>query len=87
MKNFLLRLQRNAVWACLVSGALTPLSLAPFHFWIVGIVTVAAFAIALERQSASRIFLLSWLFGVGLFGSGVSWVYVSMILCGSGSSG
>jgi apolipoprotein N-acyltransferase len=78
MNNFPAYVQRHAAWFCLVSGALTTLSLAPFNLWPASIITVAIMAIALHRQSTPNIFWLSWLFGVGFFGSGVSWIYVSI---------
>ena len=82
MKQLLPRLQAYAqqqtAWICLICGLLTPLALSPFDYWPVAIVTVAVFAAALAQQSAKKIFLLSWLFGSGFFGSGVSWVYVSI---------
>jgi len=78
MNPFLDRLQRQAVWLCLCGGALVTLSLAPFNLWLVGPLAIALLAIATHRQDARRTFWLAWLFGVGLFGSGASWVYVSI---------
>jgi len=71
-------LQQQAAWVCLISGAMTTLSLAPFDYWPVAIITVALFSVTLQGQSTKKIFLLSWLFGAGFFGSGISWVYVSI---------
>lgn len=71
-------LQQQSTWLCLLFGTLTTLSLAPFNYWPVAIVTVALFAATLENQSARKIFILSWIFGSGFFGSGISWVYVSI---------
>lgn len=65
------------VW-CLIAGALVPLSLAPFHFWYVAPVCIAVFLYALQDENHKTLFLRSWCFGIGLFGSGVSWVYVSI---------
>jgi len=61
-----------------LAGALITLSLAPFNYWPAGIISCALYAYLLctctPRQGAWR----GWLFGLGLFGSGVSWVYVSI---------
>jgi apolipoprotein N-acyltransferase len=78
MMNIPAYLQRHAAWACLSGGALTTLSLAPFNLWPASIITVAIFAATLHQQATQKIFWLSWLFGIGLFGGGVSWVYVSI---------
>lgn len=69
---------QQTTWFCFICGALTTLSLAPFDYWPVAIVTVALFALALEGQSTKKIFFSGWLFGAGFFGSGISWVYVSI---------
>lgn len=71
-------LKRVLPWCCLLSGALVPLSFAPFSFWYVAIPCIAFFLFALHECQARQIFWRSWLFGIGLFGSGVSWVYVSI---------
>ncbi|MEH6650213.1 MAG: apolipoprotein N-acyltransferase [Motiliproteus sp.] len=63
----------------LSGGALAPLALAPFEYWPLAIVACLSLLISLEhaknsRQAAFR----GWLFGTGLYGVGVSWVYVSI---------
>jgi len=65
------------VW-CLIAGALVPLSLAPFEFWYVAPACLATFLFALQEGNPNTLLLRSWSFGIGLFGSGVSWVYVSI---------
>tara|TARA_R110001592_G_scaffold300329_1_gene571492 strand:+ start:4207 stop:5847 length:1641 start_codon:yes stop_codon:yes gene_type:complete len=68
--------------ALLASGALQTLSLAPFGYWILGplsIILILLVTRALNAPSASfKGFYYGWLFGLGLFGSGASWVYVSI---------
>ena len=59
-------------------GALVTLSLAPFDFWPAGIFSCALFAWLLSTCEARQALWRGWLFGLGLFGSGVSWVYVSI---------
>lgn len=63
---------------CLIAGAVVPLSLAPFHLWYLAPFCIAALLFALQNTDAKTLLLRSWYFGSGLFGSGASWVYVSI---------
>jgi apolipoprotein N-acyltransferase len=65
-----------------LAGALVTLSLAPFDLWPAGIVSCALYAYLLCTCSVRQAIWRSWLFGVGMFGSGVSWVYVSINVYG-----
>ena len=60
-------------------GAFTVLAYAPFHFYFVPLLTLGwlfyLWQHAGSRRAAS---LIGFAFGLGLFGVGVSWVYVSM---------
>lgn len=62
----------------LLAGAVYPLSLAPWNWWPLGLLSVAALATlsrpGLLHQLASRTFA----YGLGLFGTGSSWVYYSI---------
>ena len=61
-----------------VAGALVTLSLAPFGFWPAGIISCALYAYLLSTCSPGQGFWRGWLYGLGMFGTGVSWVYVSI---------
>jgi apolipoprotein N-acyltransferase len=62
----------------------TPLSFAPYHAWPVGLISVALFAVLICHASSPKAALLSALaFGLGYFGTGASWVYVSIYYFGS----
>ncbi len=61
-----------------VAGLLVPLAFAPFNFIPVIFVSLAALFAVWRRVSARVAFRSGFLFGVGMFGVGVSWVYVSM---------
>lgn len=61
----------------LVAGALLPLSMAPFHFWPIGPLALALYFWVL-LETPSRGLLAGWLFGLGLYGMGTSWIYVSI---------
>ena len=63
----------------LIAGALLPLSLAPYSFWISACIAPAILAWLLRRSSNMRsVFGYSFAFGLGLFAFGSSWVYVSI---------
>jgi apolipoprotein N-acyltransferase len=65
----------------LVAGALLPLSLAPFGLWPLGILSIGAWFWSM-RRAGSRDWLLGWLFGVGKYAAGASWIYVSINVYG-----
>jgi apolipoprotein N-acyltransferase len=62
----------------LVAGSLVTLSLAPFNIWPLGIISLALLAMLLDRGSPALAAKTGWFYGLGLFGSGVSWVFVSI---------
>lgn len=64
--------------AALVAGGFSTLSFAPFHLWWLGPIAVALMYLDQHRLTVGQAALRGWLFGVGLFGSGTSWVYVSI---------
>ena len=64
------------------AGVLVTLSLAPFDLWPAGIISCALYAYLLCTCSVRQGIWRSWLFGLGMFGSGVSWVYVSIDVYG-----
>jgi apolipoprotein N-acyltransferase len=68
-----------------LAGAMVTLSLAPFDFWAMGIVSCALYAWLLSTCSPGQGLWRGWLYGLGLFGSGVSWIYVSIHVHGNAS--
>lgn len=64
--------------ALVVAGAIQTLSFSPFNFWLAGFVSLLAILLLCEHSPSKRLFRDGWLAGLGLFGSGVSWVYVSI---------
>lgn len=62
------------------------LGLAPYALWPMTVLSPAAL-FALLTSSHWRVggFLTGWLFGIGLFGAGASWVYVSINVYGQAS--
>jgi apolipoprotein N-acyltransferase len=66
-----------------LAGALVTLSLAPFEFWPLGILSCAIYAYLLCTCTTREAVWRGWLYGLGMFGSGVSWVYVSIHVHGN----
>ena len=62
----------------IISGALFVPGLAPMSAWPSTLLSIAALLYLMHRKSQQSAFLIGWLYGVGLFGAGVSWVYVSI---------
>src|SRR6218665_1804372 len=70
--------QPIALLIALLSGALTTLSFAPFNLWPMSIISLLALALLLKNQSFKIILWRSFVFGVGFYGAGVHWLYVSI---------
>jgi apolipoprotein N-acyltransferase len=68
-----------------LAGCLVTLSLAPFGLWPAGILSCILYAYLLCTCSARQALWRGWLFGLGMFGTGVSWVYVSIHVHGYAS--
>jgi len=64
-----------------VAGGVLTLSFSPFDIYLLAFVALATFKLSLSIElSVKRAILRGFLFGLGLFGSGVSWVFVSMVV-------
>ena len=62
----------------LLAGALLPLAFAPFGFYPIAPLSIALLIGAWLHADPRRAFWRGWLFGIGQFGVGVSWIYVSI---------
>ncbi len=63
----------------LIAGLLFPLAFAPYDLWPLVLVSAALGYTALVRSpTPGRAFTAGWLYGVGMFGFGISWLHVSM---------
>lgn len=71
--------------AALSCGALVPLGFAPFGWYPLPVLALAALVLVLHRAGTREAFLYGWLFGIGQFGVGVSWIYISIYLYGNAS--
>ncbi len=71
--------------AALMSGVLLPLSLAPFEWWPLGILSVLLFLTTIHDQAPGRSLIRFYLYSLGMYGLGVSWIYVSINVYGGAS--
>ena len=74
MKNYLI---------ALFSGLLFPLGFAPFDIWPLTILSLSLILYLTGKTSLKKAFLVGWIYGIGLWGLGVSWVYVSIYYHGN----
>lgn len=58
-------------------GATTP-ALAPLDLWPLALLAIGLFYLGLRELNPRQALLRGWLYGLGLFLSGTSWVYVSI---------
>ncbi|MFC3907568.1 apolipoprotein N-acyltransferase [Legionella dresdenensis] len=70
--------RRGAFLECLCYGFLLPLGFAPFHFPGLAILGLALFYHRLSGRHPYSPFLSGLAFGLGFFGLGVSWLYISI---------
>lgn len=66
----------------LLAGALLPFAFAPFHLFPLAVIALALLYLTWLDITPTRGFRRGWLFGVGVFGVGVSWVYVAIHVFG-----
>ena len=64
--------------AALVAGGFTTLTASPFELWWLGPVAMGLLYVGLHTLTPRQAALKGWLYGVALFASGTSWVYVSI---------
>ena len=67
---------------CLILGALMTLAYAPFNIFILGLICPALLIISLDKTTPSQAFLNAYCFGLGLFGTGVYWLHISINMFG-----
>ena len=64
----------------IIAGILFALSFAPFDFPSLVFIALAVFRLLLIELSTKKAILRGFLFGFGIFGVGVSWVFASMVV-------
>lgn len=84
--SFVLNHESNNKWlgAFIVffAGAILPLAHSPVDFYPVAFISPVIFFLALLNTTPARAAWLGWWFGMGLFGIGVSWLFVAVYVFG-----
>ena len=62
----------------LFAGAILPLSFSPFHYYFLAIVSLSLLFSLWSDSSPKQAGWLGFVFGLGFFGVGISWVYVAI---------
>ena len=70
----------------LAAGGVYILGYAPFNLWPLTPVAILLLLGCLHNQQTSKGFFIGWVFGIGLFGSGVTWIYHSLNVYGDMST-
>lgn len=72
-------MQKRSLVIAPMLGALSVLGYAPFYLYPIPILTLAGLFYILGTATSRRQgFLFGYLYGIGMFGAGVSWIYVSL---------
>jgi apolipoprotein N-acyltransferase len=61
-----------------IAGGILPLAFAPIHWFPLAIISPAILLYIFQQSTAKQAFYRGWFFGLGFFGVGASWVYVSI---------
>lgn len=69
----------------LLAGVLMPLAFSPFHYYPIAILSLVVLFLSWHQADARTAAWRGFIFGVGLFGVGVSWVYVAIHIFGQAS--
>ena len=67
---------------CFFYGTLMPLGFAPFGYYIVPIISFSLLLQVWLRSSPKKTFWSGYLFGFGMYGTGVNWLHISINLFG-----
>jgi len=72
---------KNKYAASLFLGAICSLAFAPFHFFLVGAISLSGFYLLLEKVEAKKsVFWLGFAYGFGYFLTGVYWIAISLLV-------
>ena len=68
----------HSSFQALIAGALLPLAFAPFGFFPLAILSPLWLFYLWQQASLKQAMISGWWFGLGLFGVGVSWIFVAI---------
>ena len=69
-----------------LTGALLPLAFSPFDIYSLAFILPAILLLIWKEASPQKAFWTGWIFGLGFFGTGASWVAISMHRFGNAST-
>ena len=67
-----------AILQAFIAGAILPLAFAPHNYWPLAFLGIALLLHKWLHANTRSAFVLGWVFGLGFFGIGISWVFVSI---------
>lgn len=70
-------------WALAIfAGTLITASLSPFSLWPLGIVAIGLLVRLVSDATPNSAFWCGWCFGLGMFGTGIAWIYRGIVAFG-----
>lgn len=71
-------LKQSDLLHAFLTGLLLPLGFAPFHFPLAALLGLAILYAQLNKAAPKRSFFIGLFFGLGYFGLGISWIFISI---------